>query len=119
MPGPGTGAAGRIPAARILGATFQGGGNVPLILPALAELAARGHPVRVVVGPGVRRSRLPVSPDLLRRLFEAGAEAVPFPEQVPHPLDAAPLVRGLVRGWAPGAFRGAPAEAWTVLWAPA
>ena len=119
MPGPGTGAAGRPSSARVLAAVFQGGGNIPLMLPVLAELAARGHAVQAIAGPGVRRSRLPVGPDLLRRLAGAGAEAVHFLEPVPHPLDAAPPARGLARGWAPGPFRGAPTEARTALWAPA
>src|SRR3954469_10649214 len=79
MPDPGPGAADRPLFARVLAAVFQGGGNIPLILPVLAELAARGHAVRVMAGPGIRRSRLPVSPDLLLRLAGAGAREVPFP----------------------------------------
>src|SRR4051794_25828459 len=102
MPDPGAGAADRPPFARVLAAVFQGGGNIPLILPVLAELAARGHAVRVMAGPGIRRSRLPVSPDLLLRLAGAGAREVPFPEPAPHPLDAAPPARGLACGWVPG-----------------
>jgi hypothetical protein len=43
---------------------FQGGGNIPLIVPVLAELTARGHAVKVLVGPGVRPSHLQVSQDL-------------------------------------------------------
>ena len=93
MPVPaGTDAARRPPFARVLAAVFQGGGNILLILPVLAELAARGHAVRVMAGPGIRRSRLPVSPDLLR-LAEAGTEAVSFPEPALHPLDAAPAAQ--------------------------
>jgi hypothetical protein len=42
-------------------ATFQGGGNLPLILPIAHELTARGHRVRVLAGPGSRASRVPVS----------------------------------------------------------
>ncbi|MDB5380068.1 MAG: hypothetical protein JWR00_4514 [Rubritepida sp.] len=105
--------------ARILGAMFQGGGNVSLILPVLAELAARGHAVRVVVGPGIRRSRLPVNADLLSRLADAGAEVLSLHGPATHPLDAEPRIRGVVLGWTPGPFRGAPAEALTSLWAPA
>ena len=119
MPDPGPGAADRPPCARVLAAVFQGGGNIPLIMPVLAELAARGHAVRVMAGPGIRRSRLPVSPDLLLRLSRTGTGAVSFPEPAPHPLDAAPPTRGLACGWVPGPFRGAPAEARTTLWAPA
>jgi UDP:flavonoid glycosyltransferase YjiC (YdhE family) len=98
---------------------FQGGGNVPLIVPVLAELAARGHAVRVMAGPGIRRSRLPVSAALLDRLAHLGAPAVPLREPRPHPLDAAPPPRGLAGGWVPSAFRTAPAEAQAALWAPA
>ncbi|MBR0663909.1 glycosyltransferase family 1 protein [Roseomonas hellenica] len=105
--------------ARILGAVFQGGGNLELILPVLAELAARGHSLRVMVGPGIRRSRLPASPGLHRRLAQAGAEVVALSEPAAHPLDSAPSARALFGGWAPGAFRGASAEARTWLWAPA
>jgi hypothetical protein len=36
---------------KILACMFQGGGNIPLILPILAELVARNHRVRVMVGP--------------------------------------------------------------------
>jgi len=39
---------------RILFAMFQGGGNIPLILPIVTRLVARGHDVRVLAGPGVR-----------------------------------------------------------------
>src|SRR3954469_23823219 len=106
MPDPGPGAADRPLFARVLAAVFQGGGNIPLILPVLAELAARGHAVRVVAGPGIRRSRLPVGQDFLDRLAMAGAKVVPFPEPALHPLDTAPAVRGLVHGWTLAEFRG-------------
>ena len=75
MPDPRTRAAVRPPFARVLAAVFQGGGNIPLILPVLAELAAHGHDVRIMARPGIRGSRLPVSSDHRRRL--AGAGVVP------------------------------------------
>src|SRR5688572_1154082 len=85
----------------ILVAMFQGGGNVPLILPIVSRLASRGHRVRVLAGPGVRASRAPISPRFLQRVAATGAAVVPFTEPDLHPFeDAAPL-RGLVRGWTP------------------
>ena len=42
----------------ILVAMFQGGGNIPLILPIVSRLVSRGHRVRVLAGPGVRASRI-------------------------------------------------------------
>jgi UDP:flavonoid glycosyltransferase YjiC (YdhE family) len=105
-------------AARILVAMFQGGGNIPLIVPVLAELAARGHDVKVLVGPGVRPSRLSVSPDLLGRLANAGTKVALLREPKSHPYDNAPPVRGVIRGWSPPAFRRAPVEARPALWSP-
>jgi UDP:flavonoid glycosyltransferase YjiC (YdhE family) len=105
--------------ARILVAMFQGGGNIPLILPVVTRLVARGHQVRVVAGPGVRSSRLPVSPTFLGRIRAAGATVVPFSDLDSHPLDDAPPVRGLVGKWVPKAFRVVQREAQTALWAPA
>jgi hypothetical protein len=58
----------------ILMAMFQGGGNIPLLLPIVARLVTLGHRVRVLVGPGVRRSRLPVSEPLWRSLHAIGAQ---------------------------------------------
>lgn len=63
--------------ARVLFAMFQGGGNIPLIMPVAARLAARGHQVRIMAGPGVRHSRLPVSTSFLQRIRTAGATLVP------------------------------------------
>ena len=39
----------------VLMAMFQGGGNIPLLLPIATRLVTRGHRVRVLVGPGVHR----------------------------------------------------------------
>jgi hypothetical protein len=58
----------------ILMAMFQGGGNIPLLLPIVARMVTLGHRVRVLVGPGVRRSRLPVSEPLWRSLHATGAQ---------------------------------------------
>src|SRR5919108_261888 len=67
-------------AARMLVAMFQGGGNIPLLLPIVTRLVARGHDVRFIVGPGVRRSRLPVSDQLWDALVKTGAPVVALRE---------------------------------------
>ena len=103
----------------ILAAMFQGGGNIPLLTPVLARLVERGHELRIIVGPGVRRSRLPVSDGLVNRLASIGATLVPFRQPEPHPLDNAPPMRGLIGGWVPKPFRNIPGQAQTLVWAPA
>jgi UDP:flavonoid glycosyltransferase YjiC (YdhE family) len=97
---------------------FQGGGNIPLIMPVVARLVARGHRVRVMVGPGVRQSRLPVSATLHHKVAAAGAALVPFPDPDIHPMESAPPARGLIGGWVPPAFRFVQLQAQTTLWAP-
>lgn len=105
---------------KILACMFQGGGNIPLILPILAELVARNHRVRVMVGPGVRQSRLTVSPSLLQRVGEMGAELVRFHEPDIHPFDNPIFAdRALVGSWTPASFRSVQGEARTPVWAPA
>src|SRR5262245_43875045 len=101
---------------------FQGGGNIPLILPIVRELAARGHRVRVLAGPGIRDSRLPVSDQLRERIAAAGAAFVRLPEPAVHPFDAAPTSARSPRE----AAGGPPAEgaylagrARVLRWAPA
>jgi hypothetical protein len=103
---------------RILFAMFQGGGNIPLIMPVVTRLVARGHQVRIMAGPGVRQSRLPVSTAFLQRIQAAGATLVPFPDPAVHPLDHVPRTRGLIGGWVPKAFRAYALEGRTALWAP-
>lgn len=98
---------------------FQGGGNIPLIMPVVTRLVARGHQVRVMAGPGVRQSRLPVSTTFLQRIRAAGATVVPFRNPDSHPLDQASPARGLVGHWVPKAFRVVQREAQATLWAPA
>src|SRR5258705_7770440 len=101
-------------------AVFQGGGNVPLIVPILKELIARGHIVRVMAGPGVRRSRLNLSPSFLQRVDEMGAAVVPFREPQVHPFDDATFTdRGLIGSWTPRSLRSVPHEARATVWAPA
>jgi MGT family glycosyltransferase len=99
---------------------FQGGGNIPLISPILAELISRGHIVRVMAGPGVRQSRLKLGPSLLRRVDEMGATLVPFREPEVHPFDDTTFTdRGLVGSWTPQSFRNVQREARATVWAPA
>jgi MGT family glycosyltransferase len=106
--------------ARFLFAMFQGGGNIPLILPVAAELVARGHQVRVLAGPGIRRSRLPVSERFRQRIAAAGAVQVPFEEPPEHPLEGV-RIRGLLRGWTPSLYKaeseGARVGHWSPSWA--
>lgn len=101
---------------RFLFAMFQGGGNIPLILPVVSRLVAHGHQVRVMAGPGIRASRLPVSDRFQGGITAAGATLVPFQEPAVHPLDAGPLPRGLVRGWLPRRLALAAEPARTYRW---
>ena len=103
---------------RLLVAMFQGGGNVPLLLPIVTRLVTRGHRVRFVVGPGVRASRLPISEHLDRSLRSTGADVIRLRVTDPHPLDASPGARGVALGWVPGAFRTVSAEARVACWIP-
>jgi len=104
---------------RILFAMFQGGGNIPLILPITARLVARGHDVRVLAGPGVRAGRMPVSDRFLARIAATGAMYVPFTMPATHPYDDAPPLRGLVRGWTPKALATVTAKVVPYRWSPA
>lgn len=97
---------------------FQGGGNIPLTIPVVARLVARGHQVRVMAGPGIRRSRLRVSAAFSERIRAAGADRIPFREPDIHPLDEAPAPRGLLGGWAPKSLHGIQLETQTALWTP-
>lgn len=98
---------------------FQGGGNIPLLMPIMARLVERGHTVRIIAGPGIRRSRLPVSTEFAQRIAKSGASLVPLNEPDKHPLDDAPPLRGLIGNWVPKAFRGIAAERQTALWSTA
>ena len=98
---------------------FQGGGNIPLLMPVVTELVRRGHEVHVLAGPGIRPNRLPINEGFIARLAASGAsyEALPAPQ--PHPFDAVPPTRGIQFGWAPGELRViAATQARTTLWSP-
>ena len=105
----------------ILVAFYQGypGTDHPVLTPILAKLAERGHVLRIIVGPGVRPTRLPVNDGLLHRLADMGATLIPFRQPEAHPWDNPPEVRGLIDGWVPKPFRNIPDQAQTLLWAPA
>jgi MGT family glycosyltransferase len=103
---------------RLLVAMFQGGGNVPLLLPIVTRLVTRGHRVRFMVGPGVRASRLPISEHLYRSLRSTGADVIRLRVPDIHPLDAARGARGVALGWVPAAFRTVSAEARVACWIP-
>jgi hypothetical protein len=105
--------------AQVLAAMFQGGGNIPLLMPVMAGLVARGHHLRILAGPGVRRSRLPISESLTRRMAASGAEVVPFQEPDRHPHDRLRPPRGLIGGWVPKQFQTITYEAQTLAWASA
>jgi MGT family glycosyltransferase len=105
--------------AHILAAMFQGGGNIPLLMPVMVSLVERGHHLRILIGPGVRRSRLPVSESVVHRLAAAGAAVIPFKEPDRHPLDGVGPPKGLIGGWMPTQLHVLPQEARTLFWAPA
>ena len=56
-------------------ALFEGGGNVPLLIPVVRAVAERGHDVTVVAGPGIRRPNAP--PDQTTR--PSGNDATELP----------------------------------------
>jgi MGT family glycosyltransferase len=97
---------------------FQGGGNIPLLLPIVTRLVTLGHRVRVLVGPGMRRSRLAVSESLWQSLHATGAQILRLREPEVHPWDAVPSTDGLLCGWTPKAFRSVAQEARAQLWLP-
>lgn len=104
---------------RILFAMFHGDGNVPLITPIVAALVARGHQVRVLAGPGVRATRLPVGDRFLARIAATGAAHAPFTMPATHPFDGAPAPRGLLGGWTPKRLAAATSTAPTTVWSSA
>ena len=102
---------------RFLVAMFQGGGNIPILLPIMTQLAARGHHLRFIVGPGVRQSRLPLGESLYHSLRSIG-DVIRLREPDLHPLDVAPRVRGVALAWVPRAFHSVAAEARVARWTP-
>jgi UDP:flavonoid glycosyltransferase YjiC (YdhE family) len=103
---------------RFLFAMFQGGGNIPLIMPIVSELVRRGHDVRVLPGTGIRYP-MPVSARFGELIESSGATRLPVAEPDTHPYDAAPPLRGVLFGWMPERFvRIARFEAQTTLWSP-
>jgi UDP:flavonoid glycosyltransferase YjiC (YdhE family) len=97
---------------------FQGGGNVPLLLPIVTRLATLGHHVRFMIGPGVRASRLPVSEQLYGSLRATGADVIRLRAPTIHPLDASPATHAVAFGWVPKVFHPVAAEARVAPWIP-
>src|SRR6266545_3862102 len=85
---------------RFLFAMFQGGSNIPLIMPIVSELVSRGHDVRVIDGPGIRRSRSPISEAWMQRLKDSGAQRVPFDGPQANQYTR-PATSGVALGWMP------------------
>lgn len=107
---------------RFLFAMFQGGGNIPLIMPIVSELVRRGHDVRIMAGPGIRGRPQPVTEDFLGRIARSGATRVPFQAPDVDPHEDAPPVRGVAFGWMPKRYepissRGARTALWSAHWA--
>jgi UDP:flavonoid glycosyltransferase YjiC (YdhE family) len=101
---------------------FQGGGNIPLILPIVGELVRRGHQVRVIAGPNIRGPERPLSPAFLERIRGSGAELVAFEMPIGDPYLTGPRARGLAFGWTPRRFeavseRMARTTLWSAPWA--
>jgi UDP:flavonoid glycosyltransferase YjiC (YdhE family) len=102
---------------RFLFAMFQGGGNIPLIMPIVTELVKRGHEVRIIAGPGIRGRKQPVSQDFRGRIEASGAQRVEFVEPPVDPFESSPPVRGVAFGWMPKRYeRVSMREARTTLW---
>jgi UDP:flavonoid glycosyltransferase YjiC (YdhE family) len=101
---------------------FQGGGNIPLLMPVVTELARRGHTVHVLAGPGIRQSRLPVSGEFVKRLDASGASYRVLQAPEPNPLDVPSRMRGVLFGWMPSGLRQlavnqALLTVWSSYWA--
>jgi UDP:flavonoid glycosyltransferase YjiC (YdhE family) len=103
-------------------AMFEGGGNVPLLVPVVRAVVERGHDVTVVVGPSIRRPNPPsaASPRLVDPLRDAGGRVV---QLLDEPLD--PL-HGFVLGTAMfgrtptnlyGAVDAGRTARWSLPWA--
>ena len=104
---------------RFLVAMFQGGGNIPLLMPIVSELVTRGHDVRIIAGPGIRGRPQPVNADFLSRIRASGAQQVPFELPERDPYATAPATRGVAFGWVPKRFELMLRTATrTTLWSP-
>lgn len=87
-------------------AMFEGGGNVPLLVPVVRAVVEAGHEVTVVAGPSIRRPNPPpaASPRFVDRLTGAGARVLQLLDEPLDPLD------GYVFGTA--MFGRTPASLW-------
>src|SRR5438046_1199676 len=88
---------------RFLFAMFEGGGNLSLILPIVAELVRRGHEIRVLAGPNVRAGRRPTSQGFLASPQVpggAGRRAVQRADRIPLSAGRTPAARArATRAW--------------------
>ena len=89
-------------------AMFEGGGNVPLLVPVVRAVVERGHDVTVVAGPSIRRPNPPpaASGRLVDPLRDAGARVVQLLDEPLHPLDGFVLGTAIL-GRTPPSLHGA------------
>lgn len=103
-------------------AMFEGGGNVPLLVPVVRAVVERGHDVTVVTGPGIRRPNPPpgASPRLVDPLRDAGARVVQLLDEPLDPLDGFVLgtaIFGRTPASLDGAVDAGRISRWSVPWA--
>jgi UDP:flavonoid glycosyltransferase YjiC (YdhE family) len=96
---------------------FEGGGNIPLILPISRRLVERGHHVRILAGPTAWAARRPVSARFHERIAATGAGMVPFRASPLDPVDGLMRLRVLVRGWTPWPIAGLRGHLQVYRWA--
>ena len=97
---------------------FEGGGNVPLLVPVVRAVVERGHEVTVIAGPNIRRPNVPptASPRLVARLTDAGARVVHLLDEPLDPLDGFVLGTAMF-GRTPGSLWGAVDAGRIARWA--
>jgi UDP:flavonoid glycosyltransferase YjiC (YdhE family) len=101
---------------------FEGGGNVPLLVPVVRAVVERGHDVTVVVGPSIRRPNPPpaASSRLVDPLREARARVVQLLDEPLDPLHGF-VFGSAIFGRTPGSLYGAVdaggISRWSLPWA--
>ena len=65
-------------------AMYHGGGNITQLRPIAARLVAQGYRVRIIVGPGLNRARIPVDKPSLQKLSATGAKLTQLREPEVH-----------------------------------
>lgn len=95
---------------------FEGGGNIPIILPVVARLVARGHDVAILAGPNIRRPAVTKASDaFVERIVATGARPIRLPEPSVHPQEGF-KARGFAFGWSPRPVHKAGDVARTARW---